>query len=148
VIFESTRGEYTISSDRRRLDVGLIHDVLRVSYWSPGVPREILERAIANSLCFGLYRGKAQVGFARVIADQATFAYLADVFVMESHRGKGLATWLVEAIQSHPDLQGLRRFLLATRDAHGLYRRCGFTAVANPGRLMEILDPDAYKSGA
>jgi GNAT superfamily N-acetyltransferase len=140
------RGEYEISTDPRRLDVAAIHAFLVRSYWSPGVPREIVERAIANSLCFGLYCASEQVGFARVITDRATFAYLADVFVLESHRGKGLSKWLMEAVTSHADLQGLRRFLLATKDAHGLYRQFGFTELASPSRLMEIWKPDIYSA--
>lgn len=140
------RGEYEISTDPRRLDVAAIHAFLKLSYWSPGVPRAILERAIANSLCFGMYRGSEQVGFARVVTDRATFAYLADVFVLESHRGQGLSKWLMEVIMSHADLQGLRRFLLATKDAHGLYRQFGFTQLASPLRLMEIWKPDIYSA--
>lgn len=139
-----TLGEYAISTDRRLLDVALIHDFLSRSYWSPGVPRAVVERGIANSLCFGLYHGKQQVGFARVITDRATFAYLADVFIVEAHRAKGLGKWLVGAILKHEDLQGLRRFMLATRDAHSLYQGFGFAAVAEPARLMEIHDPNAY----
>ena len=138
------RGEYRISTDRQRLDIALIHEFLSQAYWSPGVPRGIVERGIGNSLCFGVYHGAQQVGFARVITDQATFAYLADVFVVQAHRGKGLAKWLVETILQHPDLQGLRRFLLATRDAHSLYGQFGFAPLAEPARLMEIHRPDAY----
>jgi GNAT superfamily N-acetyltransferase len=140
------RGEYEISTDPRRLDVAAIHAFLTLSYWSPGVPRAIVERAIANSLCFGMYRGSEQVGFARVVTDRATFAYLADVFVLESHRGQGLSKWLMEVIMSHADLQGLRRFLLATKDAHGLYSQFGFTQLASPLRLMEIWKPDIYSA--
>ena len=142
----ATRGEYTITTDRHRLDVEAIHGFLTNSYWSPGVPIEIVERAIANSLCFGLFNGKDQVGFARVITDKSTFAYLADVYVLESHRGKGLSKWLLEVIQGHEDLQGLRRFMLATRDAHGLYAQFGFTSLANPSRMMEIFNADAYRA--
>jgi GNAT superfamily N-acetyltransferase len=109
------------------------------------VPIEIVERAIANSLCFGLFHGQDQVGFARVITDKATFAYLSDVYVLESHRGQGLAKWLLEVIQGHENLQGLRRFMLATRDAHVLYAQFGFAALANPSRMMEILNADAYR---
>ena len=138
------RGEYSITTDRHRLDLEAIHGFLTNSYWSPGVSIEIVERAIANSLCFGVFHKQDQVGFARVITDRATFAYLADVYVLESHRGKGLSKWLLEVIQGHQDLQGLRRFMLATRDAHGLYAQFGFTALANPSRMMEILDADAY----
>jgi len=139
------RGEYTITTDRHRLDLKAIHGFLAHSYWSPGVPIEIVERAIANSLCFGLFHGQDQVGFARVITDKATFAYLSDVYVLESHRGKGLSKWLLEVIQGHEDLQGLRRFMLATRDAHGLYSQFGFRALANLSRMMEIHDDDVYR---
>lgn len=138
---------YDISSDPGRLQLDAIHAFLTRSDWSPGVPRTVVERAIAHSLCFGIYAGAAQVGFARVVTDRATFAYLADVYVLEAHRGQGLAARLVAHIQAHPDLQGLRRFLLATRDAHGLYERFRFRPVAAPDRLMEIRDPDPYGAG-
>jgi GNAT superfamily N-acetyltransferase len=138
------RGDYEISTDGHRLDIGLIHDFLSRSYWSPGIPRAVVERGIARSLCFGVYYRSRQVGFARVITDRASFAYLADVFVIDAHRKKGLGKWLVEVIIAHPDLQGLRRFLLATRDAHALYRRFGFTSLANPDGLMEIYNPVPY----
>ena len=141
----ATRGEYTITTDRNRLDLEAIHGFLTNSYWSPGVRIEIVERAIANSLCFGLFHGKDQVGFARVITDKSTFAYLADVYVLESHRGQGLSKWLLDLIQGHEDLQGLRRFMLTTRDAHGLYAQFGFTALANPSRMMEIVNTDVYQ---
>ena len=140
------RGEYTITTDRHRLDLEAVHGFLTTSYWSPGVPIEIVERAMANSLCFGLFHGQDQVGFARVITDKATFAYLADVYVLEAHRGHGLSKWLLEVIQGHQDLQGLRRFMLATRDAHGLYAQFGFTTLANPSRMMEIFNADAYRA--
>jgi len=140
-----TTAGYSISTDASRLDAGAIHAYLAQSYWSPGIPRSTVERAIANSLCFGVFKGAEQVGFARVVTDRATFAYLADVFILEAHRGKGLARPLMAAIRAHPDLQGLRRWLLATRDAHGLYRKCGFRELGNPSRFMEIHDPDAYK---
>jgi len=143
---ELRRGEYTISADPGRFDVTAIHAYLTRSYWSPGVPRATVERAIAHSLSFGLFHGDAQVGFARVVTDRATFAYLADVYVLEDHRGRGLSKWLLEAVLADADLQGLRRFLLATRDAHGLYARYGFKALANPTRLMEIYDPDVYNA--
>ena len=141
----ATRGKYTITTDSHAQDLEAIHGFLTRSYWSPGVPIEIVERAIANSLCFGLFCGKDQVGFARVITDKATFAYLADVYVLESHRGQRLSKWLLEVIQGHEDLQGLRRFMLATRDAHGLYAQFGFTALANPSRMMEIVDAEVYQ---
>lgn len=139
-------GEYTICTDRDRLDVCAIHAFLTQSYWAPGVPFAIVERSILNSLCFGLYHDTKQVGFARVITDKATFAYLADVYVLEPHRGKGLAKWLVETILGHEDLKGLRRFMLATKDAHGLYKQFGFKELANPSRMMETLKPDAYQT--
>jgi GNAT superfamily N-acetyltransferase len=135
---------YDISTDPGRLDLDAIHEFLSRSYWSPGVPKAVIARAIANSLCFGLYCEGAQVGLARVITDRATFAYLSDVYVLEAHRGQGLSKRLVEHIQAHPDLQGLRRMLLATRDAHGLYAQFGFKPLAALDRLMEIRDPDPY----
>jgi GNAT superfamily N-acetyltransferase len=137
---------YTISTDPARLDVDVIHRYLSgEAYWSRGVPRPVVERAIAGSLCFGLYdAGGAQVGFARVVTDRATFAYLADVFVLKAHRRKGLSKRLMAAAIAHPDLQGLRRWLLATRDAHGLYAQFGFTPLANPERIMERHAPDIY----
>jgi GNAT superfamily N-acetyltransferase len=136
---------YEVSADPKRLDLVVIHAYLTQSYWSPGISREIVERAVANSLCFGVYAGDgSQVGFARLITDRATYAYLADVFVLEAHRGKGLSKRLMEAIVAHPELQNLRRWTLATRDAHELYARYGFTPVAKPDRLMERHDPDVY----
>ena len=141
----SASGAYEVSSSIERLDITAIHAYLTRSYWSPGIPRSVVERAIANSLCFGVYREGEQVGFARVVTDKATFAYLADVFVLEAHRGKGLAKRMMHVIAEHADLQGLRRFLLATADAHGLYSQFGFTGLANPSRMMEILDPDVYR---
>jgi len=129
--------EYDTSADKRRLDVATIHEYLTQSYWSPGVPRAIVERAIEGSLCFGVFREGKQVGFARVVTDKATFAYLADVFILEPHRGKGLSKRLMEFIFAHPDLQGLRRFMLATKDAHSLYRQFGFTDLSDPARFME-----------
>lgn len=138
------RGGFAISTDPERLDRSLVHDFLRGSYWANGIPREIVDRSIDNAISFGVYEGDRQVGFARVISDRATFAYLSDVFIVESHRGRGLGVWLMEVVMGHPDLQNLRRWILATRDAHGLYRRFGFTDLAHPERIMEIVDPDAY----
>ena len=140
------RQDYSISTDQDQLDVKAIHAFLSTSYWSPGIPIAVVKHAIENSLCFGVFHGTEQVGFARVVTDSATFAYLADVYILESHRGKGLSKWLMETIQGHPRLQGLRRFMLATRDAHGLYSQFGFNVVANPSRLMEILNPDVYNA--
>ncbi len=142
---ERRRGEILVSTDPARLDLDVIHGFLSQAYWSEGIPREVLERAIRNSLCFGVYVDGAQVGFARIVTDRATFAYLADVFILESHRGRGLSKLLMEVIMSHPDLQGLRRFSLGTRDAHGLYRQFGFESPKMPERLMEIVDLDIYK---
>ena len=141
---------FLISTDIARLDLDVIHSFLAHSYWAEGVAREVVARSIANSLCFGIYDGVRQVGFARVISDYATFAYLADVFVLESHRGRGLAKALMGTIMSHPHLQGLRRFTLGTADAHGLYRQFGFAEPRYPERQMERGDPDIYQraSGA
>ncbi len=143
---EWKRDSFTISTERGRLDRGTIHGFLRESYWARGIPREIVDRSIENALCFGLYDGEKQVGFARVITDRATFAYLGDVFVLDSHRGRGLSKWLMEVVLGHPELQNLRRWSLATRDAHGLYERFGFRSPAHPERLMEIVDFDVYQN--
>ena len=139
---------YAITDDPQRVDIAAVHAFLASSYWAPGIPRATVERAIQHSLCFSLLHGTQQVGFASVITDRTTFAYLADVYVLEAHRGKGLAKWLVATILQHADLQRLRRFMLATRDAHGLYSQFGFAPVAAPARLMEILDPDVYKAAS
>jgi GNAT superfamily N-acetyltransferase len=138
------RGDYTITTNAQRQDVPAIHAFLSRSYWSAGIPLALVQRAIDHSLCFGLFHRDEQVGFARVVSDRASFAYLADVYVLEAHRGRGLSKWLIEVVRAHPDLQGLRRFLLATRDAHGLYRQFGFKGLAAPSRLMEVLDADVY----
>jgi GNAT superfamily N-acetyltransferase len=145
--FEAARDGLSISTDAKRLDVDVIHGFLATSYWARGIPREIVERSIRGSLCFGLYDGERQMGFARVVSDYATFAYLADVFVLESHRGRGLAKWMMECVMAHPDLQGLRVWRLATRDAHDLYRRFGFGPPRRPENHMEILDMDVYTRG-
>jgi len=137
---------YEFSSEKRRLDIDTIHGYLTQSYWSPGVPRSIVERAIDGSLCFAVFHQGKQVGFARVVTDKATFGYLADVFILEAHRGKGLSKRLMEFVFSHPDLHGLRRFMLATKDAHGLYKQFGFTELGNPARFMELHRSDAYKA--
>lgn len=134
-----------ISTDKDRLDVERIHRFLTSeAYWSRGIPRETVERAIAGSLCFGGYLDGHQVAFARVVTDGATFGYLADVFVLQEHRGQGHAKALMAAVMAHPKLQGLRRFTLAINDAHGLYASFGFTAPARPRTWMEKLDPDIY----
>jgi len=145
-LFETyERGEYLISTDPAQFDLHAIHAYLHRAYWSQGIPRKTVERAVANSLCFAVLHGKAQVGFARVVTDSATFAYLCDVYILEDHRGKALGKWLMECVTGHPALQGLRRFSLATRDAHGLYRQFGFRELSNPDVMMEILRPDIYQ---
>jgi len=141
---EWKRGEFSVSTEKERLDRETIHAFLTESYWARGVPREIVDRSIENSLFFGLYDGERLVGFARVITDRATFGYLADVFVVESHRGRGLATWFMETVMSHPDLRDIRRWMLVTRDAHGLYRKVGFTDLSAPERIMEKVLANPY----
>jgi GNAT superfamily N-acetyltransferase len=137
--YEVRHEDIVISDDRALLDRTLIHRFLSErTYWSPGVPWEIVERCIEHSLCFGVYRASAQIGFARVVTDFATFAWLADVFILEEERGKGLSKKLVAAILAHPRLRDLRRFMLGTRDAHGLYARFGFEPIKYPERFMEI----------
>jgi GNAT superfamily N-acetyltransferase len=138
------RESYSISDDPSRLDRGAIHRFLAGSYWAKDIPREVVDRSIESSLPFGLYDREALVGFARVITDFATFAYVADVFVLESHRGRGLALWLMETVRAHPRLQGIRRWNLVTRDAHALYRKAGFRDAENPSRYMEIVDREIY----
>ena len=144
-IFERRRDDLVVSTDRRRLDVDLIHRVLASTYWANGIPRDVVVRAIAGSIAFGLYESGQLVGFARVVSDLATFAYLADVFVVEARRGHGLGDWLVESILLHPQLQGLRRFALITRDAAPLYARHGFATPAEPSGYMERVDRDVYR---
>lgn len=146
-VFERRFGEYHLSTDRSRLDVSAIHAYLsQQSYWSQGIPFEIVARAINNSLCFGVYEGRTQVGFARVISDFATFAYLCDVFIQEPYRGQGLGKWLVACIMEHPALQGLRSYMLMTRDAHSLYSRYGFAPYPHPERFMAKTNPDIYRT--
>jgi len=146
VTFEHHRDGYLISTDKSMLDLAAIHHFLsQEAYWSKNIPFDVVKRAVENSLCFGVYHGAEQVGFARVVSDLATFAYIADVFIVEGHRGRGLSKWLVESILVHPDLQGLRTWLLATRDAHELYRRFGFQNLSNPEIYMVIKNPGIYK---
>jgi GNAT superfamily N-acetyltransferase len=142
------QGEFTVTDRRADLDIETIHHFLRESYWAKGIPRPIVEKAINNSLCFGLYHNSRQIGFGRAVSDQATFAYLADVFVVPAYRGRGLGKWLVSCVLAHPELQGLRRWLLATLDAHGLYEKNGFVKLHKPERFMEINDPDIYQREA
>ncbi len=138
------RGELEASTDPRKIDIGMVHHFLTNSYWAKGIPLETVRRSIEHSLCFGVYKSNRQVGFARVVSDYATYAYLADVFVLQEHRGQGLSRWLMECIMAHTELQGLRRWALITRDAHDLYRKFGFTDLQNSQRWMERHDPDVY----
>ena len=148
-IAEYQRGEFTVSTDPARLDPDAIHNFLTNCYWAKGVPRDVVARSIEHALCFGVYDGSgAQVGFARVISDFATIAYVGDVFVLDTHRGRGLGKWLMESITQHPALQGLRRWILTTRDAHALYSQVGFTPVKFPERYMERHDPHVYETTA
>jgi GNAT superfamily N-acetyltransferase len=157
---ESRRGEFVISTDPARLELDVIHGFLTNCYWAKGIPRDVLQRSIEHSLCFGIYdeskakspvpadsagRRAPQVGFARVISDFATVAYLGDVFILEAYRGRGLSKWMMECIMQHPALQGLRRWILLTRDAHGLYAKFGFTPVRSPERYMELHRADIYE---
>ena len=140
-------GEFLISTARNRLDREMIHDFLsRRSYWAKGRELDVINRGIDNSLSFGIYRGEQQVGFARVVTDYATFAWLADVFVLEEYRGRGLGKWLIEVILAHPQLQGFRRWALSTKDAHELYRSFGFNELTRPERWMERPDPNMRES--
>ncbi len=136
---------YRISTDPSRFDVPMIHNFLRNSYWAANVPLSVVQKSIDNALCFAIFEDDRQVGFARVITDRATFAYLADVFVLETHRGRGLSKWLMACMLAHPDLQGLRRWMLATRDAHGLYRQFGFEVVQDASNLMVRRDFKGYQ---
>ncbi|MFN2577627.1 MAG: GNAT family N-acetyltransferase [Pyrinomonadaceae bacterium] len=141
------RDEYSISTDGARLDIDLIHNYLsNESYWARGRSREIVQRSIENSFPFGIYQGDEQVGFARIVTDYATFAWVADVFVVPEHRGHGLSKWLIEVILAHPRLQGFRRWVLSTRDAHGLYEKFGFIKLHRSERWMERPDPNMKES--
>lgn len=146
--YEAGREEFMISTDPALLNVDVIHGYLsNQSYWAQNVPKEIVQKSITNSLCFGLYFNGKQVGFARLVTDKATFAYLADVFILKEHQGKGLSKWLMEIIQSHPELQGLRRWMLGTRDAHGLYEQFGWTVLDEDSRkrFMQRHFKDVYQ---
>ncbi len=146
-VVERRRGEFVISTERERLSLDVVHEFLTNCYWAKGISREVVARSMEHSLCFGIYDGNhAQVGFARVVSDFATVAYLGDVFVLESHRGLGLSKWLMECIVDHPALQNLRRWILLTRDAHGLYSQFGFTPVQAPERYMELHRPHVYET--
>ena len=141
---EYRRAEFTLSTDRERLDLDVIHHFLTECYWAKGISREVVVRSIENSLCFGVYADGKQVGFARVVSDFSTYAYLGDVFVLEAFRGQGIGKWMMECIMKHPQLQGLRRWTLLTRDAHGLYSQFGFTPLQKPDRYMELHNPAVY----
>src|ERR1700727_3522754 len=145
-VLEYRRGEFLISTDRELLSLDVVYGFLTNCYWAKGIPREIVARSIEHALCFGVYDGEgAQVGFARVISDFATIAYIGDVFVLDTHRGRGLGKLLMECITQHPALQNLRRWILTTRDAHGLYSKFGFTPVRAPERYMELHRADVYE---
>ncbi|MFZ0951882.1 MAG: GNAT family N-acetyltransferase [Candidatus Sulfotelmatobacter sp.] len=144
-VMEYWRGDFLISTSRERLDLDVVHGFLTNCYWAKGIPREVVARSIEHALCFGIYDGEgAQIGFARVISDFSTIAYVGDVFVLETHRGRGLGKWLMQCIIEHPALQNLRRWILTTRDAHGLYSQFGFTPVKAPERFMERHQPNIY----
>ena len=138
--YSVTENNFIISTDKNKINIEYVHDFLSHSYWSPGVPIETVTKAMNGSLCFGVYDNDKQIGYARMVTDTATFAYLADVFIDENYRGKGLGKWLVKTILAHPELQGLRRIMLATKDAHALYEQVGFTPINNPERYM-VYDP-------
>jgi GNAT superfamily N-acetyltransferase len=143
-----SRDDYCVSDDPSRLDRAMIQRFIgEESYWAKGIPEGTMRKAIDNSLCLGLYHGESQVGFARVVTDRATFAYLCDVFVVEGHRSGGLGKWLVSCVLAHPELHGLRRFSLMTRDAQDLYRRFGFAPMQDPTHYLEIRRPDVYRAG-
>lgn len=145
---EWKRDKLLVSTDPAKLDASAVHAYLSRAYWCIGIPHDRVERALRHSLCFGLYDEGSQVGLARVITDHATFAYLCDVYVLESHRGRGLGKWLIECVMEHTSALGLRRFNLATRDAHSLYARHGFKPLAHPENHMELHKPDIYKTAA
>ncbi len=144
MIVERSMGDYLISTDKTRLDLEVIHSYLVGCYWAKGIPREVVARSVENSLCFGIYLGKTQVGFSRAITDYATFMYLADVFVLEAHRGKGLSVAMMDVIVNHPGLQGIRTWTLLTKDAHGLYRKFSFENHVDPTRFMIRKVPYPY----
>jgi N-acetylglutamate synthase-like GNAT family acetyltransferase len=139
------KGKYSIVTDKSKMDIKMIHGFLSHSYWAENIPIETVQRSIEGSLCFGVFDGEKQIGFARLITDRATFAYLADVFILEAYRGLGLCKWMMEAIMTYAELHGMRRVMLATRDAHGLYAQFGFTPLNNVDRWMQIHNPDIYK---
>lgn len=141
-----TRGEFEVNTDPAKIDIAVVHGFLTNCYWAKGIPEKVVRNSIENSICFGVYKNGRQIGFARIITDRATFSYIADVFILEPHRGGGLSRWMMECILEHPELQGLRRWALVTADAHGLYEKFGFHRVKNPERWMERHDPDVYRA--
>lgn len=146
--YESRKEDFLISTNPALLDIAVIHQYLSgQSYWAEGIPLEAVKKSIDNSLCFGLYHGRQQVGFARLVTDKATFAYLADVFILEDHRGRGLSKWMIQMIHDHPELQGLRRWMLGTRDAHGLYQQFGWAPLGEEAcrRFMQRHNKDVYR---
>ncbi len=146
-IITQTKGAFTISTDKSKLDLNVIHHYLsQESYWSKDIPMERIQKSIDNALCFGIFHGDQQVGYAKVISDFSTMAYLGDVFVLETYRGQGLSKWLMETIMSHPELQDLRRWMLLTADAHELYQKYGWKPIASPEKWMEIHRPDIFKN--
>lgn len=142
---EWTKEDFLISTDKTKIDVSYVHHFLANCYWAENIPVEVVQRSIEGSLCFGVYHYQKQIGFARAITDEATFAYLCDVFIDENFRGQGLSKWLMKTILDYDGLQGLRRFMLATKDAHGLYTQFGFVPLILPERWMHIHKPDVYK---
>lgn len=143
--WEARRGEFLITTDPARLDLDAVYGYLSRAYWCEGIPRQTVERAMRQSLCFSLFEGERQIGLVRVVTDCTTFAYLCDVYVLESHQGRGLGTWMMQCVVDHPELQGLRRWHLTTRDAHALYHKVGFVPLSKPERHMELFIPDIYK---
>ncbi|MBX7041363.1 MAG: GNAT family N-acetyltransferase [Ignavibacteria bacterium] len=144
---KAEKGEYLLSTDKSMLDLKMIHEFLSTeSHWAKNIPYERVKKSIENSLCFGLYHNGVQIGFARVISDYSTIAYLGDLFILKDHRGKGLSRWMLEVIMNHPDLTGLRRWILVTKDAHDVYQQYGWAMVARPENWMEIHDPEAYSN--
>ncbi|MBL1214969.1 MAG: GNAT family N-acetyltransferase [Ignavibacteriae bacterium] len=142
---EYRRDDYLICTDKARLNLDVIHNFLKDSYWAKEIPYDIVKKSVENSYCFGVYKNDEQIGFARIVSDFATFAYLADVFILEEHQGKGLSKWLMECIMQDPNLQNLRTFSLATWDAHSLYEKFGFKKIDNPEKQMSISNINIYK---
>lgn len=139
------KDDYRVSDDKALLDIEFVYQFISNSYWAKGIPKETMTQGLDNSLCFMLFENEQPIGFARVVSDYATFGYLADVFVIDSYQGRGLGKWLMACVMSHPQLQGLRRFMLATLDAHGVYEPFGFEAINKPEMLMQVHRPDIYK---